>query len=573
MRKLYSFIIAIAVISNLFNPFITVNAYAADTSAIGFPLPANKAYSVTALANYSGGSSHASYLYTYGPVKNQTYNPYVVADIAASAGTSIYSVGDGTVITNKYGNGGGNYLVIAHDDGTYSYYGHMKAKSSYAKGNRVKKGAVVGYVGKTGTATGYHLHFEWSGHDPYCEYQAMGLLQTQKNSAASKYPHKHSSDSSSSQSTGTQNVSVQNNNLSLTGVAASNVAKNTAGVSASCSYAGTRPSSVGVYLGTSTSNMTQYGYDNINHGKTSFSIWYDLNGLSAGTTYYYQFYAVVNGSVIKSEVKSFTTQSEPKVEKPVVVDNLNLNVSGASGVTQNSARVDASCSYTGTRPSSVGVYLGTSTSNMTQYGYDNINHGKKSFSIWYDLNGLSAGTTYYYQFYAVVNGSVIKSEVRSFATKQDTSINIPASIPESTPVYVPESIPESTPASASESVPESAPASAPESVPASVPESNSNSYDISIPVNGVSELTSNSARVNAACSYSSSKPSSVGLYLGTSPSNMTYFDSDNINHNRKSFRIWYDISGLSSGTTYYYQFYAVVNGQTITTDTYSFTTN
>ena len=41
-------------------------------------------------------------------------------------------------------------------------------------------------------ATGYHLHFEWSGHDPYCEFNKLGYsLSIKSSSGASAYPHDH----------------------------------------------------------------------------------------------------------------------------------------------------------------------------------------------------------------------------------------------------------------------------------------------------------------------------------------------------------------------------------------------
>lgn len=89
-----------------------------------------------------------------------------------------------------------------------------------------------------------------------------------------------------------------------------------------------------------------------------------------------------------------------------------------TNLSQNSARVNASCSYSnGDRPNAVGLYLGTSSSAMSFYKSDEgINHNKNPFDIWYNLSGLSAGTTYYYQFYATVGNKTVWSSVNSFTT-------------------------------------------------------------------------------------------------------------------------------------------------------------
>ena len=206
--------------------------------------------------------------------------------------------------------------------------------------------------------------------------------------------------------------------VSVTVSGASNITASSVRLDGSCSYTGTRPSSVGVYMGTSSGNMTKWGSDSINHNKNPFDIWYNLSGLSAGTTYYYKFYAIVNGKEVVSSTKSFTTKNAE------ASSTASVTVSGASNITASSVRLDGSCSYTGTRPSSVGVYMGTSSGNMTKWGSDSINHNKNPFDIWYNLSGLSAGTTYYYKFYAIVNGKEVVSSTKSFTTTPVATENI-----------------------------------------------------------------------------------------------------------------------------------------------------
>jgi hypothetical protein len=80
-------------------------------------------------------------------------------DLAAPQGTEVYAAGEGVVIEASQNSVYGKYVVIQHDGGWTSLYGHL---SSIAVGLRapVKKGILVGRVGSTGLSTGPHLHFE-----------------------------------------------------------------------------------------------------------------------------------------------------------------------------------------------------------------------------------------------------------------------------------------------------------------------------------------------------------------------------------------------------------------------------
>lgn len=81
-------------------------------------------------------------------------------DYAAAIGTPIRAVGDGTIIFAGWSSAGyGNLTSIRHN-GTYSTnYGHQ-SKFAVKKGQKVKQGQVIGYVGSTGFSTGPHLHYE-----------------------------------------------------------------------------------------------------------------------------------------------------------------------------------------------------------------------------------------------------------------------------------------------------------------------------------------------------------------------------------------------------------------------------
>lgn len=87
-------------------------------------------------------------------------------DIAAPNGTPIYAAADGIIIVSKnngaYNGGYGNYVVISHDNGTQTLYGHM-TRTAVDTGASVRQGDLIGYVGSTGRSTGNHLHFEVRG--------------------------------------------------------------------------------------------------------------------------------------------------------------------------------------------------------------------------------------------------------------------------------------------------------------------------------------------------------------------------------------------------------------------------
>jgi murein DD-endopeptidase MepM/ murein hydrolase activator NlpD len=80
-------------------------------------------------------------------------------DYAASAGTPIRSVGDGTILSAGW-NGSYGYMVSVRHNGTYTTnYAHM-SKMAVKRGAKVKQGDIIGYVGSTGFSTGPHLHYE-----------------------------------------------------------------------------------------------------------------------------------------------------------------------------------------------------------------------------------------------------------------------------------------------------------------------------------------------------------------------------------------------------------------------------
>lgn len=87
-------------------------------------------------------------------------------DIPAKRNAKIAAAKSGTVVISGYHSSYGNYVVIAHGDGSKTLYAHMNSRACSA-GDSVSQGQVIGYVGSTGSSTGNHLHFEvWLGSLP-----------------------------------------------------------------------------------------------------------------------------------------------------------------------------------------------------------------------------------------------------------------------------------------------------------------------------------------------------------------------------------------------------------------------
>lgn len=80
-------------------------------------------------------------------------------DIGMAGGTPILAISDGTITRANFSNSYGNIVEIRHDDGYLSKYAHQQ-KLNVIKGQKVKKGDIIGFVGTTGDSTGNHLHLE-----------------------------------------------------------------------------------------------------------------------------------------------------------------------------------------------------------------------------------------------------------------------------------------------------------------------------------------------------------------------------------------------------------------------------
>jgi murein DD-endopeptidase MepM/ murein hydrolase activator NlpD len=115
-------------------------------------------------------------------------------DFTAKTGTPIYATGDGVVArADNTASGFGNHIVIRHGYGYETLYAHL-SKYKARRGQRVKRGDIIGYVGSTGRSEAPHLHYEvhkdnrvvnplnfYYGNISAVEYVAISKLANQEN--------------------------------------------------------------------------------------------------------------------------------------------------------------------------------------------------------------------------------------------------------------------------------------------------------------------------------------------------------------------------------------------------------
>lgn len=112
--------------------------------------PTNRGYTLT------------SY-YGYRPQIFGEGNFHTGIDIAGTGyGSPVYASNNGVIVKQGYEQAGlGYHIIIDHNNGFFSVYGHMSGfDSKVSLGSTVERGQTIGYVGSSGWATGPHLHFE-----------------------------------------------------------------------------------------------------------------------------------------------------------------------------------------------------------------------------------------------------------------------------------------------------------------------------------------------------------------------------------------------------------------------------
>jgi len=87
-------------------------------------------------------------------------------DLASWEGMAVYAVKDGNVVKMENSpDGFGNYVMLQHQDGTFTIYAHLSTFGNIKLEDHVGSGSVIGAIGSTGRSTGPHLHFELHDKD------------------------------------------------------------------------------------------------------------------------------------------------------------------------------------------------------------------------------------------------------------------------------------------------------------------------------------------------------------------------------------------------------------------------
>lgn len=98
--------------------------------------------------------------YRINPTSSQTeLQLHKGLDIGMGGGTPIIAISNGTVTRANFSSSFGNIVEIRHEDGYLSKYAHQQ-RLNVTKGQKIKQGDIIGFVGTTGDSTGNHLHLE-----------------------------------------------------------------------------------------------------------------------------------------------------------------------------------------------------------------------------------------------------------------------------------------------------------------------------------------------------------------------------------------------------------------------------
>ena len=100
------------------------------------------------------------------PILN-TIRAHKGVDYAAPTGTPVRAAGGGTVVSRGVDGGYGNTVVIQHGGNVTTLYAHLNRFGNFQVNDSVNQMDIIGYVGRSGLATGPHLHYEYRINDTH----------------------------------------------------------------------------------------------------------------------------------------------------------------------------------------------------------------------------------------------------------------------------------------------------------------------------------------------------------------------------------------------------------------------
>jgi murein DD-endopeptidase MepM/ murein hydrolase activator NlpD len=135
------------------------------TTAIAYAIPSQKVDGARGILTSSfvyplmGPRESSDYGVRKHPIKRDLRHHHDGIDLAAPSGAIIRSIAAGRVMYSDPFGGYGNLVVIKHESGLTSHYGHCQTLKVRV-GQVVRAGDIIATVGSTGRSTGPHLHFE-----------------------------------------------------------------------------------------------------------------------------------------------------------------------------------------------------------------------------------------------------------------------------------------------------------------------------------------------------------------------------------------------------------------------------
>ena len=105
------------------------------------------------------GDVSSGYGYRYNPFGGRGGEFHPGVDFKGATGDEVYATAGGVVEKSDWYAGYGLAVVIRHENGLSTLYGHL-SRVNVGDGQRVKAGDVIGYLGSTGRSTGPHVHYE-----------------------------------------------------------------------------------------------------------------------------------------------------------------------------------------------------------------------------------------------------------------------------------------------------------------------------------------------------------------------------------------------------------------------------